>query len=159
MCQMRHAQAPKPIKERSHLTRDLVIVSVAIVGIVLILTAVASFAFSVYGCFGGCGTIPHIEAVTCHSDSRSCMLEVAGGPNSDVGADVISCAFTVGNEAVNGTVVSAANGPQVVISVPPSHAVTVYCAGFPDAPLSGGQVQGQLQTRGGWLLPFSATWT
>jgi len=145
-------------ERRGHLTKKLAMVLVAAAFIVLVLIAVVSFVFNVYGCFGGCGRTPHIEGATCYTGSRSCMLEVAGGSNPGADADIVSCAFTVGNEAVNGTVARAADGPQTAVSVPSGQVVTLYCSGYPEVPQPGGEVQGQLQAGDGWLLPFSATW-
>jgi len=155
---MGSVQTPGHAKGRSHLRRNSIIAAVAAVSIAVLLVAVASFVFGVHGCFGGCGRVPRIMAVACYSDSKSCMLEVVGGPNSDSSADIVSCAFNVGSENVNGTVSWVPNGPQTTVSVPPAQTVTLYCSGFPTPPQVGGQIQGQLQDRGGWVFPFSNIW-
>lgn len=138
-----------------------IVVGLTILALLVLLGALiaAGYVFGLYGCFGGCGTIPHISGVTCDSSQDSCQVTVVGGPNSGEGINVTACTFTIRNSTVPGVVSDVSNGPAMVIGVPPNQAVPVFCSGYPGVASQGAQISGWIQMMNGYTMPFSGTWS
>jgi hypothetical protein len=143
---------------RKHLKRNLGLTAIVVIAVSAV-TIIYADSFPLYGCFGGCGTIPHISSVTCNSSQKSCQVTVVGGPNSGEGIEVVGCLFTIGNSTTAGTVSDVSNGPAKVISIPSNQGVPVFCSGYPETASEGGEITGLIQMMNGYTMPFSSMWS
>jgi hypothetical protein len=143
---------------RKHLKRNLGLIAIVVIAVFAVVIVYAD-SFPLYGCFGGCGTIPYISSVTCNSSQKSCQVTVVGGPNSGEGIEVVGCSFAIGNSTTLGTVSDVSDGPAKVIGVPPNQGVTVFCSGYPETASQGGEIAGWIQMMNGYTMPFSSMWS
>jgi hypothetical protein len=149
----------EPSERHRHLKRNLALVAIVVIAVFAVATIAAGFVFGLYGCFGGCGTIPHISSVTCNSSQKSCQVTVVGGPNSGEGIEVVGCSFTIGNSTAPGTVSDVSGGSAKVIGIPPNQGVPVFCSGYTGTAFQGGQIAGWIQMMNGYTMPFSSMWS
>jgi len=153
-------QARESVEKPRHLRRNLVLLVVALLAISLFTLVETGLLLGRYGCFGPCGTMPHVSSVSCYSVNKTCQITMTGLTAQNVASlKDPSCGFVL-IPYVNQTSVflgSTLHGFPTIVSIPPDTSVSFYCA-YPNTPSSGQQVDGYVMFSNGYSAQFSGIW-
>jgi len=158
---MARAQVGVRAKKPRHLRRNLVFLVVALLAISLFTLVQTGLLSNRYGCFGSCGTMPHVSSVSCYSVNKTCQITLTGFTAQNVASlKDPSCGFVLipyVNQTSSVFFGSTLHGFPTIVSIPPDTSVSFYCA-YPNTPSSGQQVDGYVMFSNGYSAQFSSIW-